>query len=52
MGGGGDAEPAPVVEKSGARVVGVGRDAVEGEEFAEVGGETRDGFGWREFGKF
>ena len=46
-----DAEPVPVGEEGGAGVFGVGGDAVEGEELAEVGGESSDGFCGGEFRK-
>ena len=48
----GDAEPAPVVAQGVAGIFGDGSDAVEGEEFAEIGGKAGDGFCWSELGKF
>ena len=48
----GDAEPAPVVAQGVAGIFGDGSDAVEGEEFAEIGGKAGDGFCRSELGKF
>ncbi len=48
----GDAEPAPVVAQGVAGIFGDGSDAVEGEEFAEIGGKAGDGFCRSELGEF